>query len=50
MLANSIQRVYTNNEDIDNHSPSVKQYCSDVVHIILFFDGTGNNKESKNTK
>lgn len=31
--------------DVGNESPSISQDCSDVVHISIFFDGTGNNKD-----
>ena len=32
--------------DVDNASPCSAQDCSDVVHIGVFFDGTGNNKDA----
>ncbi|MDR0775371.1 MAG: DUF2235 domain-containing protein [Azonexus sp.] len=32
--------------DVDNAPPSAAQDCSDVIHIAVFFDGTGNNKEA----
>lgn len=31
--------------DVGNVAPSAQQDCSDVVHISVFFDGTGNNKD-----
>lgn len=32
--------------DVGNRLPSPFQDCSDVVHISVFFDGTGNNKDA----
>lgn len=31
--------------DVSNTPASASQDCSDVIHIAVFFDGTGNNKE-----
>jgi hypothetical protein len=31
--------------DVSNTQPSPFQDCSDVIHISVFFDGTGNNKD-----
>ncbi len=31
--------------DVQINSPTAAQDCSDVVHISVFFDGTGNNKD-----
>lgn len=31
--------------DVQINSPTAAQDCSDVVHISIFFDGTGNNKD-----
>lgn len=31
--------------DVGNAAPSARQDCSDVIHISVFFDGTGNNKD-----
>jgi len=33
------------NRDVSNKEPSPLQDCRDVVHIAIFFDGTGNNGE-----
>ena len=32
--------------DVANKAPSPFQDCSDVIHISVFFDGTGNNKDA----
>ena len=32
--------------DVENKPPSAAQDCSDVIHISVFFDGTGNNKDA----
>jgi hypothetical protein len=31
--------------DVSNEPASPLQDCSDVIHISVFFDGTGNNKD-----
>lgn len=31
--------------DVENAAPSAQQDCSNVLHISVFFDGTGNNKD-----
>lgn len=31
--------------DVANATPTAQQDCTDVVHISIFFDGTGNNKD-----
>lgn len=41
-----IKRTIETNSDVSNTPPSAKQDCSDVVHISVFFDGTGNNKDA----
>jgi hypothetical protein len=33
------------NRDVSKKGPSPFQDCRDVVHISIFFDGTGNNLE-----
>lgn len=33
------------NRDVPQNPPGPLQYCRDVVHIAIFFDGTGNNNE-----
>lgn len=38
--ANASQR------DVSNEKPGPFQDCSDVIHISVFFDGTGNNKDA----
>ena len=38
--ANACQR------DVGNEEPGPFQDCSYVIHISVFFDGTGNNKKT----
>ena len=45
-----IKRTLESNSDVPNTPPTVKQDCSDVVHISVFFDGTGNNKDADEDK
>ncbi|UUS65330.1 MULTISPECIES: DUF2235 domain-containing protein [unclassified Acinetobacter] len=45
-----INRVIETNSDVPNNEPTAKQDCSDVVHISVFFDGTGNNKDKDSDK
>ncbi|MGZ8884797.1 MAG: T6SS phospholipase effector Tle1-like catalytic domain-containing protein, partial [Halobacteriota archaeon] len=45
MASDPIRNAMAANRDIPKKQPSPFQDCSDVVHIALFFDGTGNNKD-----
>lgn len=45
-----IKRTIETNSDVSNTPPTAKQDCSDVVHISVFFDGTGNNKDADEEK
>ncbi|MCH7395262.1 DUF2235 domain-containing protein [Acinetobacter dispersus] len=45
-----IKRTVETNNDVSNTPPTAKQDCSDVVHISVFFDGTGNNKDADEEK
>ena len=45
-----IKRTVETNSDVANTPPTAKQDCSDVVHISVFFDGTGNNKDADEEK
>ncbi|AOA57947.1 T6SS phospholipase effector Tle1-like catalytic domain-containing protein [Acinetobacter larvae] len=45
-MSNNIDRVIANNQDVTNSLCNAKQDCSDVVHVAVFFDGTGNNKDA----
>lgn len=36
--------------DVANVPPTSRQDCSDVIHIGVFFDGTGNNKDADTAK
>ena len=38
------------NRDVPAAQAGVKQRCSDIVNISVFFDGTGNNKDEDNAK
>lgn len=46
MVVNACRMVASALRDVENGSPSSAQDCSDVIHILVFFDGTGNNKET----
>lgn len=48
MAGDSIRAAAAANRDVDNTTPSPFQDCRDVVHISVFFDGTGNNREEDN--
>ena len=41
-----IQHILESNNDVCNDEPNSYQDCSGVVHISIFFDGTGKNKIS----
>ena len=45
-----IKRTVETNSDVSNTPPTSKQDCSDVIHISVFFDGTGNNKDADEEK
>lgn len=45
MASNSAENIAASTRDIDNTPSTAEQDCSDTIHISLFFDGTGNNKE-----
>lgn len=45
MANDSVCTISTALRDVGNGPPSAQQDCSDVVHISVFFDGTGNNKD-----
>lgn len=49
-ISKSIQKTLETNKDVDNAPSSSKQDCTYVVHISIFFDGTGNNKEADEAK
>ncbi|NHB57556.1 T6SS phospholipase effector Tle1-like catalytic domain-containing protein [Acinetobacter shaoyimingii] len=50
MSIDAVQRTLETNSDVENAEPSVKQDCTDVIHISIFFDGTGNNKDKDEEK
>lgn len=45
-MASDSAGVIAANRDVSNSKPCAKQDCSDVIHLSVFFDGTGNNKDS----
>ncbi|EZQ10004.1 T6SS phospholipase effector Tle1-like catalytic domain-containing protein [Acinetobacter sp. Ver3] len=49
-MVSELQKIKNSNQDVDNHPPQSKQDCKDVVHISVFFDGTGNNLEKDQDK
>ncbi len=50
MILSELKRTLTTNKDVDNTEPTAKQDCSDVVHLSIYFDGTGNNRDADNKK
>ena len=49
MANEQIQIAKAANRDVPDCKPSPSQDCSDVIHISVFFDGTGNNKDVDTT-
>lgn len=45
MANEKVQALRAANRDVPNSAPKEKQDCRDVIHISIFFDGTGNNDE-----
>lgn len=45
MANEAVSRALSANRDVQEKSPTAEQDCSDVIHISVFFDGTGNNKD-----
>jgi hypothetical protein len=45
MASDALVGARAANRDVDNAQPGPFQDCSDVVHVSVFFDGTGNNKD-----
>jgi uncharacterized protein (DUF2235 family) len=51
MSLESVRAACSANRDVPDCAPGPDQDCRDVIHLTLFFDGTGNNKdEDKKTK
>lgn len=46
MANDNVFSVNAATRDVGNAAPSPFQDCSDVIHISVFFDGTGNNKDA----
>jgi hypothetical protein len=44
MASDAIKAALAANRDVSKEAPGPRQDCSDVIHISVFFDGTGNNK------
>lgn len=49
MANNALLASQAANRDVQDCPPGPFQDCSDVVHISIFFDGTGNNKDADET-
>lgn len=45
MANDAIKAALAANRDVSKEAPGPRQDCSDVIHISVFFDGTGNNKD-----
>lgn len=45
MAAEKAQASGAANRDVSSAPPTAAQDCTDVLHISVFFDGTGNNKD-----
>lgn len=45
MANDAIKAALAANRDVSKEAPGPCQDCSDVIHISVFFDGTGNNKD-----
>lgn len=50
MLLSTLKKTVNSNQDVSNQPPQTKQDCTDVVHLSLYFDGTGNNFEKDQNK
>lgn len=46
MASEDVGAVESSNRDVSKKEPGPLQDCSDVVHVAIFFDGTGNNREA----
>jgi hypothetical protein len=46
MAAESLRAALAANRDVPDTAPGPFQDCRDVVHIAVFFDGTGNNNDA----
>jgi hypothetical protein len=44
MANDQVQAGNAAQRDVTNDKPGPFQDCSDVIHISVFFDGTGNNR------
>ena len=45
MANDQLQCALSANRDVPDCKPGPFQDCSDIIHIAVFFDGTGNNKD-----
>lgn len=48
MANDAVAGAAASNRDVAQSKPGPFQDCQDVVHIAVFFDGTGNNREADN--
>lgn len=48
MLSEQVQATRAANRDVSDIVPGPAQDCRDVIHIAVFFDGTGNNRDLDN--
>lgn len=46
MASEVVGATKSSNRDVSKKEPGPCQDCSDVVHVTIFFDGTGNNREA----
>jgi hypothetical protein len=46
MASESVQAAVAANRDVPKAVPTPVQDCRDVIHIAVFFDGTGNNNDA----
>jgi hypothetical protein len=46
MAGEALSGACAANRDVANVSPGPFQDCADVIHISVFFDRTGNNKDA----
>lgn len=46
MANDALKAAIASNRDVPRNDPGPFQDCRDVIHISVFFDGTGNNKDA----
>lgn len=50
MASEKLLGAIASNRDVPECEPGTSQDCRDVVHISVFFDGTGNNRDEDNNE